>query len=215
MQERVLRSSTIVKQNMTVCEDRSCNLIESAIVESHYSFVPLSEEGSIVQTYVNQTIVLVNTGRINEPLTISEEVKSDSDLIYTPDWDITKERFFMEGEGNFLEKTPYSELKNKVGFVKSILNKLVNYMRESVEEEAPRQYARLVKVLRMLTREEIERVHEEFIGKRSGLPKEAHKKASNWRDSLRFITPIGALCRLRSSSSTPSAFAAPSRAWST
>jgi len=174
--ERVLRSSTIVKQNMTVCEDRSCNLIESAIVESHYSFVPLSEEGSIVQTYVNQTIVLVNTGRINEPLTISEEVKSDSDLIYTPDWDITKERFFMEGEENFLEKTPYSELKNKVAFVKSILNKLVNYMRESVEEEAPRQYARLVKVLRMLTREEIERVHEEFIGKRNGLPKEAHKK---------------------------------------
>jgi hypothetical protein len=101
-------------------------------------------------------------------------------MIYTPDWDIYKEKFFMDGESftQFDEKSPYSEIKNKVRrtfnsiiinkhlqieFIKSILQKLVHHMRSSVDEEAPRQFARLVKVLRLLKREELERVHETFF----------------------------------------------------
>jgi len=63
-------------------------------------------------------------------------------MIYTPDWDIYKEKFFMDGESHeqFDKKSPYSEIKNKIEFVKSVLVKMVQHMRSSVDEEAPRQF---------------------------------------------------------------------------
>lgn len=165
-EERAFISSTIIKQNLTVNDQRDRLLVESAIVESHYTFMPYSEKGNFIQTHVNQTLVLVKTTSSIENADVarlSSPVKSDSGLIWTPDWDIAKERFFMNGDSDFAEKTPYSEIKNKVEFVKSILQKLVNYMRTSVDEEAPRQYARLVKVFRMLKREEIEEIHQQYF----------------------------------------------------
>lgn len=42
------------------------------------------------------------------------------------------------------------------------MQKLVHYMRVSVEEEAPRQFTRLVKVLRMLKMQELERLFEQL-----------------------------------------------------
>jgi hypothetical protein len=66
---------------------------------------------------------------------LSSPIKSDSQLIWTPDWDVSKERFFMEGDSDFDEKSPYAEIKNKVAFVKNILAKLINYIRTSVDEE--------------------------------------------------------------------------------
>ena len=40
--------------------------------------------------------------------------RSDSDMVYTLDWDIVKERFFMLGEQQFQDKTPYSDIHDKV-----------------------------------------------------------------------------------------------------
>lgn len=48
----MLRSSTILKLNATTSNDRRRILIESAVQESQYTYVPLREEESIVQTYV-------------------------------------------------------------------------------------------------------------------------------------------------------------------
>jgi hypothetical protein len=163
-QEKMLRSSTILKLNATTSNDRRRILIESAVQESQYTYVPLSEEESIVQTYVNTTIHLIKSTPIEsrDVLTHTLPKRSDSDMVYTLDWDIVKERFFMLGEQEFHDKTPYSEIRDKVGFVKSIMQKLVHYMRVSVEEEAPRQFARLVKVLRMLKTQELERLFEQL-----------------------------------------------------
>jgi hypothetical protein len=164
-QERHFLSSTLIKQNVTVNNERDKVLIESAIVESQYTYMPYNEQGNFIQTHVNQTLVLISSTPIkNREITqLSSPMKSDSQLIWTPDWDISKERFFMEGGSDFNEKSPYSEIKNKVQFIKHILAKLINYIRTSVDEEAPRQYARLVKVMRMLKREEIEEVHTKFF----------------------------------------------------
>lgn len=178
--ERVLRSSSVLKMNMTVSEDRRNFLIESARVESQYSFVPFTEEGNIVQTYVNQTLVLVRSKDIEREIeSLSGAIKSDSGLVFTNDWDVTKELFFMEGETKFQDATPYSPLENKIEFVKTILEKLTTYMRESVEEEAPRQFARLVKVLRMLKYEELVSVHKKFHGRNSVFPNEKREKVSD------------------------------------
>jgi len=140
--------------------------------------VPFNRKENVVSTYVNQTLVLITSGPIKSRREEPRNPKpSDSHMIYTPDWDIAKEEFFMKGEKEFLETTPYSEVKDKFAFVSQILRRLVSEMRESVKEEAPHQYVRLVKVFRMLTRSELERIHETYFKSNpEGFTPEEHKK---------------------------------------
>ena len=50
-------------------------------------------------------------------------------------------------------------------------------MREKVDEEAPRQFTRLVKVLRMLKRDELKECHQKFYQNTpQGFTREEHKK---------------------------------------
>lgn len=177
-QERMLRSSTIAKYNMTVSESKEDFLLESVIVESHYTYVPFNEEDSLINTYVNQTLVLIKTSQIESPLReIHDPIPSDSQLIFTPDWDIAKERFFMDGESEFQNQHSYPELGNKVEFVKKILQSLAHYMNEKVEEEAPRHFTRLVKVMRLLKAEELESVHQHFFKQQpEAFTPEEHKR---------------------------------------
>jgi hypothetical protein len=174
--QKFLKSSTVAKYNIT--GTRESFLIESVRFESQYTFVPFNEEANVINTYVNQTLVLVKSGPIQMNIPeLSSPKPSDSQLIFTPDWDILKEKFFMEGETSFLDKTPYSEVKDKLVFVANVLRQLISHIHENVEEEAPRQFNRLVKVFRMLKREEIERIHEKFY---TNVPEqftpEEHKK---------------------------------------
>lgn len=177
--EKFLRSSTVAKYNITGTRDEF--LIESAIVESQYTLVPFNRKENVVSTYVNQTLVLITSGPIKSRREEPRNPKpSDSHMIYTPDWDIAKELFFMKGEKEFLETTPYSEMKDKFAFVSTILRRLVSEMRESVKEEAPHQYVRLVKIFRMLTRSEMERIHETYFKSNpEGFTPEEHKKVQS------------------------------------
>lgn len=177
-EERTFRSSTVQRVN-AVCENserRRC-LIEQATVESQYNLVVLNEEGNMIVTYVNQTLELVREKEISELSEPRNPITSDSDMIYTLDWDISKEKFFLNGDDEFESKTPFSDVEDKTEFVKRILQKLVQYMREKVDEEAPRQFKRLVKVFRMLKSEDIEAVHERFYkNSPEGFTPEEHKK---------------------------------------
>jgi hypothetical protein len=178
-EERTFRASTVQRVN-AVCEhhDRKNCLIEQATVESQYNLAVLNEEANMITTYVNQTIELVCECEPQlENIELRSPKRSDSDMIYTLDWDIVKEEFFLEGREEFQQQTPFSPLEDKIEFVKSILQKMVMYMREKVDEEAPRQFTRLVKVLRMLKRDELERCHELFFKQTpEGFTHEEHKK---------------------------------------
>jgi len=185
-EERVLKSSTVSKCRLQCNGDKRKCLLEQCRVESQYNFVPFGEENNVVTTYVNQLLTLVKSGDVESEIRKpSNPIQSDSDMVYTLDWDVDKEQFFMDGEESYLRqpqfggKTPF-DIENKVEFVKNILVKLVHYMRESVEEEAPRQFARLVKVLRMLKREEIEQCHQRFFqGTPEEFTREDHKIIKN------------------------------------
>jgi hypothetical protein len=177
-EERLTRSQTVGQMNL-ICqsEERKKCLIERASIESQYNFVPYNEQANLITTYVNQTLELVKCGPIESEMPqLSSPIQSDTGLVFTQDWDVQKELFFMEGETEFQQNTPYSPLKNKVDFVKSILQKLVHYMNEQVQEEAPRQFTRLVKVLRMLTKDQIIEVHQKFFKSAKGFTPEEHKK---------------------------------------
>jgi len=181
-EEKTTESSTVARYNISGTPESF--LIESAVVESQYIFTPINEQMNVVATYVNQTLVLVKSGpivtRIEEP---SNQKVSDSQMIYTPDWDIEKERFFMEGDNSeFLTNTPYFEVKNKIEMVEQILRRLVTLMadeQQGIQEETPRQLARLVKVLRMCTEQEIEKVHNDFFERSDKIEPEHQQKVKD------------------------------------
>jgi hypothetical protein len=175
-QEKLMQSSTVARYNISGSTDKF--LIESCKVDSQYTVAPLSNEENVVNTYVKQRLTLRKTGQpsghIQEP---TNPINSDSDLVYTQDWDIQKENFFMEGEGQFIQDTPYSEIDNKPKFMTSILRKMVNYMQTSVSQEAPRQFNRLVKFLRMLKNQELQQIHDKFfVDEPQQFTPEQHKK---------------------------------------
>lgn len=173
--QKFLKASTIAKYNISGTKDQF--LIESAIVESQYNFVPFNRKGNMMTTYVNQTLVLMTAGRPQgQTRSPKNPQQSDSDMVYSPEWDIQKEALFMEGEDEFLKETPYSELKNKVNFVKEILRRLISEMSESVQEEAPRQYLRLVKIFRMLKLSQIQEIHRTFYKDAESFTPEQHMK---------------------------------------
>jgi len=177
-EERTFRSSTVQRVN-AVCEtsERKRCLIEQATVESQYNLIVLNEEANMIVTYVNQTMELVKECEISDIMEPRNPITSDSDMVYTLDWDISKEEFFLDENDEFEEKTPFSSIDDKVDFVKRILQKMVQYMREKIDEEAPRQFTRLVKVFRMMKTGEIEIVHERFYkNSPEGFTKEEHKK---------------------------------------
>jgi hypothetical protein len=160
--EKFLKSSTVAKYNISGTKDSF--LIESVRIESQHVFVPFNEESNVVVSYINQTLVLIKTGphqgQIQEP---RDQIESDSDMIYTLDWDVEREKMQMEGrtEGRF-KKLPSSEI-NKVEMAHDQLQKVVRKIGESVQEGAPRAFSRLIAVMRMCNKQELERITEQFI----------------------------------------------------
>lgn len=161
-EEKFMRSSTVANYNISGSRDNF--LIESARIESIYTFAPIGQRHSVITTYVNQTLRLYQSGPIKSQIqAIPNPQQSDSDMIYTPDWDVLKENFQMQGEEEYHQQNPYSAIEDKVQFVENIVNQLANAVRQNVvEEQAPIQFARLVKALRMLNRQEIRQVHDRF-----------------------------------------------------
>jgi len=174
--EKFLKSSTVIRFNITGTSNKF--MIEQAEAESQYTFVPMSEDANVINTYVVQKLEIVKTSQIHTQLpTSSQTVPSDSDMIYTVDWDMWKERFFMEGENTFLSKTPYSQIPDKVRIIAELLQKMVASMAEHVEQQAPQWFSRLVTVLRMATRQEFEQIHTTFYtNKHEHFTPEEHQK---------------------------------------
>lgn len=178
-QDKFLKSSSIFQFNITGTQDSF--LIERARAESQYVVVPFNEEGNVIVTYVNQTLVLVQAGPVQTRIPdLQQPVESDTDMIYSQDWDTLREKFFLQGDEEFLEQTNFANV-DKVQFVSTILRRLLNQMRESVQDEAPEQFSQLVKVFRFLNAAEIERVWKNFyINTPTDFTPEEHKKVKSF-----------------------------------
>lgn len=177
--EKFLKSSTVIRYNITGNRDQF--LIQGAEADSQYVFVPHEEDHSVVTTYVRQKLELVKTSHVSTELRVSGPIKSQTNLIFSLEWDIIKEKFFMAGESKFHQKTPYSALQNKPSLIADLLRHLVNSIDEQVQEETPHYFSRLVTILRMLTRSELHQVHETFVeGQHGSFTQEEQKKAKDF-----------------------------------
>jgi hypothetical protein len=176
--EKSLKSSTVIKYNIT--GDRENYLIESVKVESQYLLVPFNEEANVIASYVNQTLVLYKSGPIKSAIEeIRSPVESQSDLVYSLRWEEWKEKFYLEGDKTFHSRNPYSELTNKIEVITDMVYKLVKYMERDIKTLAPKFFDRLVTVLRMCNKQELDQVHEHFFkGSSSKLSSTELKKRS-------------------------------------
>ena len=186
-EEKVVRSSTVTKYHITGTTERF--LINKVVCDSQYNYVPMTEQTNVITTYTKQKLELVKSGPIvsdiNEP---SNQVPSDSGMVFSQDWDVLKEKFFQNGEDDFQQKTPYSGIENKNEFVGQILRRLVRCLSDSVEECAPRQFVRLVKVLRMCKTDELREIHNSFYKTTpSSFTPEDHKKIKDLLVDALFI----------------------------
>jgi len=161
-EEKFLKSSTVVQYNIT--GDKNNFLIDSARTESQYVFTPFDEEANVIVTYVNQTLVLVKTGPIQSNLQDPQSpIRSDSNMIYTFDWDIALEKFSMHGQSEqtrrLLHQQGRSESStNKVEVVKQIIQKMAVQMKEQVDEELPRLFSHLITWVRQCDQQELEQI---------------------------------------------------------
>jgi isochorismate synthase EntC len=159
--QKFLKSSTVAFYNITGTVNKF--MIDSARIESEYTFLPFSEESNVIVTYVNQTLVLVKTTpithRVEEP---RQAVQSDSDMVFTLDWDVAKEKFFMEDDTTMMRRFNLPQIHNKIEIIGSLLQKLVSRMQESVEDDAPKYLDRLITLFRLCTHQEIKQIHDTF-----------------------------------------------------
>lgn len=160
-EEKFLKTSTVVQYNIT--GDKNSFLIDSARTESQYVFTPFDEQSNVIVTYVNQTLVLVKSGPVSSNLEQPQNpIKSDSNMIFTLDWDIALEKHSMHG-GQSQNRQLQSghgngEPVNKPQIAKKLIQKMAVQMKEQVDEELPRLFSRLVNWLRQCDQQELEQL---------------------------------------------------------
>jgi hypothetical protein len=158
--EKFLKSSTVAKYNIT--GDKQAFLIESARIDSEYVFVPFNEEANAIVTYVNQTLVLVKTGPAQQSLTEPQNpVESDSDMIFTLDWDVAYEKFHMNGDHQMSHKLLLESFQglNIVELAKKFLQKILEKMsKEQLDDDILQHYLRLIHVMRGMKEDELEQI---------------------------------------------------------
>jgi hypothetical protein len=155
--EKFLKSSTVAKYNIT--GDKQAFLIEGARVDSEYVFVPFNEEANAIVTYVNQTLVLIKSGPAQSLSEPQNPVESDSDMIFTLDWDVAYEKFHMTGDQQMHRQIHDSQLGlNKVEVAKKFVQKISGQMKEQLDDDLLHQFVRLVQLMRMCTEQELEQI---------------------------------------------------------
>jgi hypothetical protein len=138
-------------------------------------------------TYVNQTLVLVEatplTNRVQEP---RRPIESDSDMVFTLDWDVAKEKFYMDEDTTMLQTLKHPQMHNKIEIIGQLLQKLVTKMHDHVQDDAPKYLDRLITLFRLCKREEIEQIHQTFYRSNQF----SHEEQKKIRDILPHIEAL-------------------------
>jgi len=158
-ESKFLKSSTVIKFNISGTRDDF--LIETVKTESQYVVVLFNEDSNVITTYVNKTLVLYKTLPISTEVLPMEPLPSDSGMVYTLDWDISREKFQMDGDQEFLARHMHG-LSNKVEMAADLLRQLVRHIEADMETEAPKIFSRLVTLFRLSSKEELEQIHRKF-----------------------------------------------------
>jgi HEAT repeat protein len=161
--EKTTKSSTVIKYNISGTIDNFA--IERVMVHSQYVFAPMADHSNVLITHVKAHLKLERVGKIQDR--IPEPTGGEKEeLVYSAEWDRLKEKFIMEGDEEFTKRTPYTQLGNKLEAVEGVLRRLLRAVHDEkngIQHEATRQLGRLVKLLRLCSEHDLERIHNELF----------------------------------------------------
>jgi hypothetical protein len=185
LEERRLDRTTIMRHVVVGSPDKYG--IKRAEVVSHYIFKMLSvEEDTPMHTVVVGQLNLVKVENDREE--IERELKrvetsdKEESLLYKSQWTRNEKIFYMFGDDEFKQGTPFDEIPNKIGKIESLLQKLVvmwSDKKKGIDSEATLVYQQIVEMLRMCSQDELERIHTSVKSGNSRIQEEDQSRAQD------------------------------------
>ncbi|KAF8354771.1 hypothetical protein PRIPAC_96394 [Pristionchus pacificus] len=170
-EERNIESSTVF--NYRIAGTPSRFVIKEVELRSVYSYAPISEKETFFTTFVSGNMRLIEVNKENKRIPAPKSEKKET-LLYSMEWEKKEEKFLATGDESLLKESPYPEIKNKHEVVSRLIKSMIVKMEseeKGIELAATHEMARIVKVLRFATKEEIKKIqkecnsesHEEFV----------------------------------------------------
>lgn len=109
--------------------------------------------------FFSQTLILVKTGAAQTLTEPQSPVESDSDMIFTLDWDVAYEKFHMNGDEQMHRQLHDSQQGlNKVELAKKFVKKMSEQLKEQLDGDMLHHFNRLVQLMRMCKEDELEQI---------------------------------------------------------
>uniref|UniRef100_A0A1I7XU41 Vitellogenin domain-containing protein n=1 Tax=Heterorhabditis bacteriophora TaxID=37862 RepID=A0A1I7XU41_HETBA len=132
-------------------------LIHEVELKSQQNFAPVNVKQQLMASFVNSKLKLVYAGEIEKKV---KEVRGDvkESLMYNLDWELAEEKFAMTGDEKYLRRIP-QWWNNKADHIEKLISSMVKHIESHIELETTHIVARLVKILRVASEEDINRIH--------------------------------------------------------
>ncbi|KAF8354017.1 hypothetical protein PRIPAC_95640 [Pristionchus pacificus] len=160
-EERNIESSTVF--NYRIAGTPSRFVIKEVELRSVYSYAPLSEQETFFTTFVSGNMRLIEVNKEQKRIAAPKSEKKET-LLYSMEWEKKEEKYLATGDESLLKESPFPEIKNKHEVVARLIKSVIVKMEteeKGIELAATQEMARIVKVLRFATKEEINRIHKE------------------------------------------------------
>lgn len=143
-------SSSVFTYNITGTPQKF--LIHSVELQSKNVFAPITPEQQLIVARVNSKLELIFAGAQETEIEAvrSSEKKS---LIYDPEHELAEEKFAQTGDEKYLRRLPF--FADQIEVIRQQVNRLAKEMEQKVELESTHNLARLVKVLRFATEDNL------------------------------------------------------------
>uniref|UniRef100_A0A1I7X9X0 Vitellogenin domain-containing protein n=1 Tax=Heterorhabditis bacteriophora TaxID=37862 RepID=A0A1I7X9X0_HETBA len=155
-------------------------ILSNSVLTFNHLFAPLSEKQQLVASFGCNKLVLVYAGETETRIKETRGVKES--LIYNPDFELAEERFAMTGEEKYLRRIP--QWNNKVEHVQKLIATLAKHVDGQIELETSHIVARLVKILRIASEEEVKRIHHFLYDSKRYDERTMEKVQSIYNDAL-------------------------------
>jgi hypothetical protein len=161
LEERKLDRTTIIRQVFVGTPEKFG--IQKIEVISHYLFKMINaEEERPMRTIVASELNYVEAKELRSRQEI-RDLGTEEKMIYSIEWDTNEKRFYMYGDEEFPQNSPFKSVNNKLNTIEKSIIRLVNLWNDKVqgiESEGTGIFTKIVEFTRMCTLEELKQVYE-------------------------------------------------------
>jgi len=165
LEERKLDRSTTIR-HVFVGNQENFGIMKVEMV-SHYMFKMINaEEERPMRTIVTGELNYIDFKELrNTRDEESTRMSQKEELLYNLEWDMDEKRFYMYGDEEFPNNSPFKKINNKVNQIERLISKLARMWSDKVngiESEATTIFTKIVELTRMCTIDELKELRSKF-----------------------------------------------------